>query len=280
MKWQSKIGLGSVQFGLPYGISNQTGQTPIEEVSRIFDLAFAEGIRIVDTASGYGTSESVIGMLNDNRFSIVSKFGPSSSFEDIRQQLENSLSALKAKSLYGYLAHRPLDLLENSIVWLELQKLKRENKISKIGFSLNAPDEYYQLKAAGMQPDLVQVPFNYFDSRFREVLIELKANGCEVHTRSTFLQGLFFTDVEKLSPFFDEFKPNLQYLHKTYTNQLEGALLNYVLQQDFIDVVIMGVENAAQLTANLESIAVAPELKPLTVSFSDKLVMPMHWPKD
>lgn len=280
MKWQNKIGLGSVQFGLPYGISNQTGQTPIEEVSKILDLASTNGIQVIDTASGYGTSESVIGMLNDNRFSIVSKFGPSSSAEDIRQQLENSLSALKTKSLYGYLAHRPLDLLDNPSVWKELQKLKTENKISKIGFSLNSLDEYYQLKSAGMMPDLVQVPFNYFDKRFKEVLIELKTNDCEVHTRSAFLQGLFFTDIEKLSPFFDELKPNLQYLHKTYDNKLEGALLNYVLQQDFIDVVIMGVENEAQLKANLESIAVAPKLEPLTVSFSEKLVMPMHWPKD
>lgn len=280
MKWQNKIGLGSVQFGLPYGISNQTGQTPIEEVSKILDLAFANGIRIIDTASGYGTSESVIGMLNDDRFSIVSKFGPSPSAEDIRQQLENSLSALKAESLYGYLAHRPLDLLENTIVWQELQKLKDEKKISKIGFSLNSPDEYQQLKSAGMVPDLVQAPFNYFDTRFREALTELKKNGCEVHTRSTFLQGLFFTDTEKLSPFFDELKPNLQYLHKTYNDRLEGALLSYVLQQEFIDVVIMGVENAAQLTANLESIAAAPELEPLGVPFPEKLVMPMHWPKD
>jgi aryl-alcohol dehydrogenase-like predicted oxidoreductase len=281
MKWQSKIGLGSVQFGLPYGISNKTGQTPIEEVSKIFDLAYANGVRIIDTASGYGTSESVIGILNDNRFSIVSKFGPSSSVADIRQQLENSLSALNAKSLYGYLAHRPLDLLENPIIWQELQKLRTENnKIRKIGFSLNAPDEYFKLKSAGMTPDLVQVPFNYFDTRFRKVLIELKAIGCEVHTRSTFLQGLFFTDTEKLSPFFDELKPNLQHLHNTYKNALEGALLKYVLQQDFIDVVIMGVENTTQLTANLKSIAVAPELETLTVSFAEKLIMPMHWPKD
>ena len=280
MKWHNKIGLGSVQFGLPYGISNQTGQTPIEEVSKILDLAYANGIRIIDTASGYGTSESVIGILNNNRFFIVSKFGPSASTKDIREQLAKSLSLLKTDSLYGYLAHRPLDLLDNIVVWQELQKLKSENKIQKIGFSLNSPDEYYQLKEAGMEPGLVQVPFNYFDTRFKEVLMELKAKGCEVHTRSTFLQGLFFTDSEKLSPFFDELKPKLHYLHTTYKDTLEGTLLAYVLQQEFIDVVIMGVENASQLSANMESIAVAPQLEPLEGTFSEKLVMPMHWPKD
>ena len=82
----------------------------------------------------------------------------------------------------------------------------------------------------------------------------LKAEGCEIHTRSAFLQGLFFADVNKLSLFFDEVKPILSYLHKTYKDSLQGVLLNYVLQQDFIDVVIMGVEDAAQLEANIKSL--------------------------
>lgn len=279
MKWQNKIGLGSVQFGLPYGISNLTGQTSVEEVSRILDLAFANKIQIIDTASAYGTSESVIGLLNDNRFSIVSKFGPSSSSEDIRTQLENSLSQLKTESLYGYLAHQPLNLLDNITVWEELQNLKAEKKINKIGFSLNSPIEYYQLKAVGIEPDLVQVPFSYFDTRFKDVLIELKQKSCEVHTRSTFLQGLFFSKIKKLSSYFDELKPKLNDLQIINKDKLEGALLAYVLKQEFIDVVIMGVENASQLNSNFESLEFAPHLEQLEKSFSEKLVMPMNWPQ-
>lgn len=279
MKWKNKLGLGSVQFGIPYGISNETGQTPIEEVAKILDLAFENEIRIIDTASAYGTSESVIGLLNANRFSIVSKFGPSSSVEDIKMQLENSLLQLNAESLYGYLAHRPLDLLDNIVIWKKLQKLKTENKIKKIGFSLNSPDEYYQLKSAGISPDLVQVPFNYFDTRFKEVLIELKENGCEIHTRSTFLQGLFFTDTEKISSYFDELKPKLREIQNINKDKLQGALLAYVLKQEFIDVVVIGVENSLQLNANLKSIAIAPQLEIMEKSFSEKLIMPMYWPK-
>lgn len=279
MKWQNKIGLGSVQFGLPYGISNITGQTTIDEVSRILDLAFVNKIQIIDTAAAYGTSESVIGLLNNNRFSIVSKFGPCSSAEEIRIQLDNSLSKLKTESLYGYLAHQPLNLLNNINVWKELQNLKAEKKINKIGFSLNAPDEYYKLKAVGIEPDLVQVPFNYFDNRFKEALIELKQKGCEVHTRSTFLQGLFFTKTEKLSSYFDELKPKLLDIQTINKEKLEGALLAYVLKQEFIDVVIMGVENVSQLNSNLESIRFAPHLEPLETTFSENLVMPMYWPQ-
>jgi len=254
MELQNKIGLGSVQFGIPYGISNQNGQTPFDEVAKILDFAFLKNIKIIDTASGYGTSESVIGDLNKNRFEIVSKFMPSNSEVDIRKQLEKSLSLLKIESLYGYLAHRPLDLLDNIAVWNELKKLKSEMKIKKIGFSLNTPEEYYQLKLAGLEPDLVQVPFNYFDTRFKEVLIELKNAGCEVHTRSTFLQGLFFADTEKLPAFFNELKPSIKNLQNNYNEELEVVLLSYVLQQEFIDVVIMGVENEGQLKKNINFI--------------------------
>ena len=280
MELQNKIGLGSVQFGIPYGISNQNGQTPFDEVAKILDFAFLRNIKIIDTASGYGTSESVIGDLNKNRFEVVSKFMPSNSEVDIRKQLEKSLSLLKIESLYGYLAHRPLDLLDNIAVWNELKKLKSEMKIKKIGFSLNTPEEYYQLKLAGLEPDLVQVPFNYFDTRFKAVLIELKNAGCEVHTRSTFLQGLFFADTEKLPAFFNELKPSIKNLQNNYKEELEGVLLSYVLQQEFIDVVIMGVENEGQLKKNINCIDNASQLESLKVTFSEQVVMPMHWPKN
>lgn len=280
MELQNKIGLGSVQFGIPYGISNQNGQTPFDEVAKILDFAFLRNIKIIDTASGYGTSESVIGDLNKNRFAIVSKFMPSNSEVDIRKQLEKSLSLLKIESLYGYLAHRPLDLLDNIAVWNELKKLKSEMKIKKIGFSLNTPEEYYQLKLAGLKPDLVQVPFNYFDTRFKAVLIELKNAGCEVHTRSTFLQGLFFADTEKLPAFFNELKPSIKNLQNNYKEELEVVLLSYVLQQEFIDVVIMGVENEGQLKKNINFIDNTSQLESLTVTFSEQVVMPMHWPKN
>lgn len=279
MNQSSKIGIGSVQFGLPYGISNTTGQTTPEEVSRILDFAFANTIQIIDTASAYGTSESVIGQFHHNRFQIVSKFMPPTSEASIHQLLDKSLRLLQTDALYGYLAHRPLELVNDKKVWTALQDLKAKGKIQKIGFSLNSPEEFYALQQAGFQPDLVQVPYNYFDNRFKEILQALKADGCEIHTRSAFLQGLFFTEPDKLSSFFDECKPKLEYLHKQYGKQLQGALLHYVLQQDFIDVVIMGVENAEQLEMNLSAVINAPNLQPLDLSFSEKIVMPMYWPK-
>lgn len=280
MKPSSKIGIGSVQFGLPYGISNSTGQTSKEEVAEILDCAYNHGIRILDTAAAYGTSERVIGELHKNRFQLVSKFMPPTSDESIADLLCKSLDNLQTDSLYGFLAHRPLELLSDPKVWVDLQELKAQNKILKIGFSLNSPEEFYQLKTAGLNPDLVQFPFNYFDNRFKEIGEQLKAEGCEIHTRSVFLQGLFFLDTEQLSPFFEECKPQLKSLHNRYGAQLYGALLQYVLQQDFVDVVVMGVENAEQLQYNISAVYKAPVLTSLNTTFSDQIIMPMYWPKN
>lgn len=280
MNSQSKIGLGSVQFGLPYGISNRTGQTPVKEVAKILDVAYEAGINTIDTAAGYGSSESVIGSLHDNRFSLVTKFGPARTAVDLRQQLASSLNNLDTLSVYGYLAHRPMDLLENKSVWNELQYLKSEGKVQRVGFSFNSPDEYYQLRSVGMLPDLVQVPYSYFDTRFRDVLIELKATGCEVHTRSTFLQGLFFTEPDQLPNFFDELKPYIFNLQKEHPQGLEGLLLSYVLQKPFVDKVIVGVEDAHQLQSNLKSATSAHTLVDLDIDFSQELIMPMYWPKN
>lgn len=279
MNPNSKIGLGSVQFGVPYGISNKDGQTSYEEVSRILNYANECGITIIDTASVYGEAEEILGANNLINFKIISKFMPEESTDSIRIQLEKSLINLKVDLLYGYLAHRPLSLIDNPKQWDELLMLKQENKIIKIGFSLNEPRELDLLLGKGMIPDIIQVPYNYFDNRFKDILINLKSNGCEIHTRSTFLQGLFFSDVLKLPHFFDEVKKDIIELQVNFGDNLSSVLLKYILSLDFIDVVIMGVENVIQLENNLKNINSAQMLIAKEFNFSQSILMPSNWPK-
>src|SRR5258707_14484229 len=123
MEFNSKLGLGSAQFGLPYGITNKSGQTSVEEVTRILALAFNHGIRLIDRASAYGNAETILGQNILNDFKIVSKFMPSDD-SSIDTQLHKSLAHLKVPSLYGYLAHRPLNVLDHPEQWEELSILK------------------------------------------------------------------------------------------------------------------------------------------------------------
>lgn len=279
MNLLTKIGIGSVQFGLPYGISNKFGQTSKDEVSKILNTASDYGVNTIDTASSYGNSEIILGRNQLDRFQIISKFMPSINGISVKNQFNSSLNSLNVDRLHGYLAHRPLELISNKNDWFEIQELKSKGKINKIGFSLNSPNEYYQLKEAEIYPDIVQVPFNYFDTRFKEILIELKSNDCENHSRSTFLQGLFFVDINQLSNFFEPFFNELKFLQENYSSNLGGTLLKYVLEQPYIDKVILGLENANQLEENIKGLEVADSLDSLLNYFPEEKLMPMNWPK-
>jgi len=278
MNLSSKLGLGTVQFGIPYGISNLLGQTQPIEVTKILEFARKNGISLLDTAYAYGTSEDVLGKNNLKGFQIVSKFSPPKKGESINNQLYKSLSRLNVNSIYGYLAHSPLNLLENPSQWKELLEFKREGLVKKIGFSLNSPSELETLSQKGLLPDLVQVPFSYLDRRFKPSLINLKKNGCEVHARSIFLQGLILSNTNTLGDFFDEVKPIIISLQDN-VNNLSGALLSFVLDQHFIDKVIIGVENTSQLKENLENFKMGTSLPDLLIHINEKILMPSQWPK-
>ena len=56
-----KISLGTAQFGLDYGIANESGMIAKKEAFRILEYARESGINYLDTAYAYGDSERVIG---------------------------------------------------------------------------------------------------------------------------------------------------------------------------------------------------------------------------
>ena len=73
-----KLGLGTVQFGLDYGISNLSGQTSTQGVKEILQCALQNNIMTIDTANTYGTSEETIGLFNNDSlaYNIVTKTIP------------------------------------------------------------------------------------------------------------------------------------------------------------------------------------------------------------
>ncbi len=274
---KKRLGIGTVQFGTHYGISNRTGQTPIEEVSKILSLALENGIALLDTARGYGESEKVLGQLDLSNFKIVSKFMPPEKGDLIEKQLHQSLKNLKADTLYGYLAHRASDVLENPRQWDELNGLKKKGLIEKIGFSFNTPEEAQNVIALEMYPDLVQIPYNYFDHRFDKYFEFFKSMGCEVHTRSAFLQGLFFLPQEKLMPYFSFVVPLIKSLQEKHTENLSGALLNYCLSNHNIDHVIIGLNDSQQLIDNLEAMKNTQPLAKNLLEIPDYIITPSKW---
>ena len=279
MQLSSRLIIGTVQFGLDYGISNTKGKPTLNEVEEILNLAADNGLSVLDTASAYGNAESIIGSLNCNRFKIVTKFLPESQYGCIDVQLIKSLARLKQNSVYGLLAHRPHEVVSNPVIWKKMLALKNEGKVYKIGFSFDNPDEYYAIRNQSIHPDLVQVPFNYFDNRFETIIEELKRSGCEIHVRSAFLQGLFFSNINMLSPFFDEVKGIISDLQDGFDKSLAAGLLRYVLENKYIDKVVIGVQDKNQLNDIFESIENAPKLPRLNRRINHKILQPSLWIK-
>jgi aryl-alcohol dehydrogenase-like predicted oxidoreductase len=272
----SKIVLGTVQFGLDYGVSNELGKPDKSAVREILDFALENNITTLDTASAYGDSESVLGDYGIDNFQIVTKFLPLDIEKGIENSFQESLTKLQTKAIYGYLAHRADSIDINT--WSFLNELKESGQVKKIGYSLQSIDEFDRAYEKGFLPDLIQVPFNLLDNRFKALCLDLKKDGVEIHTRSTFLQGLFFLRPNQLESFI-EVKDIIVNLQHFYKDQLAQHLLNYVLQQDFIDKVVIGVQSKKQLAQNICALEVSKEIKDLDMEFSESILNPALWPK-
>jgi aryl-alcohol dehydrogenase-like predicted oxidoreductase len=278
----SKLALGSVQFGLDYGINNADGIVHFEEVKRILNVAFSNNIRTIDTARLYGNSEAVLGQLDLNDWQIVSKFSSKLDESSIEDEFTLSTKNLHLKNIYGYIAHSADILIENPLIWNQLKSLKDQGLISRIGFSIYKPEQLEKLLDLGCIPDLVQVQYNLLDRRFEPYFEPLKKLNCEIHSRSAFLQGLFFK--EDIPDYFLPIKSILKEIQSLYPNTFERAafLLAFCLKNPFIDKVVVGVQSAKELQDNLDALlAFNPEVNSQLAlpNFDSEIVLPYNWPK-
>lgn len=281
LKINQKLALGTVQFGLNYGISNIYGKTNKNEVGRILEFAWANGIKTIDTAGDYGNSEEVLGKQMNHPFEIITKLSiHKKDIAEIKISLDESLKKLNVENLYALLVHDAENLITNKEIWGALLAFKAKGVIKKIGYSLYYPYQLEQLIDLNMVPDIIQIPYNIIDNRFKSWLIELKKINCEIHSRSVFLQGLFFRKPEDLPNHFNEIKPLLKKLHEQFIDieKLAAWLLLEVIKERNIDKVVFGVNNLEQLQNNLFNIAHPPAFKLESNYFMpDKILIPNLW---
>lgn len=285
------LGLGTVQFGRPYGIANRLGQTPEGEVLAILDRAEAAGIALLDTAPVYGEAEVVLGRIGAaERFPVVSK---TPVFLDANPYLPGavskaadlSLARLGTDRLYGLLIHHPDDLRApyGGAMFDELLALKAEGKVGKVGLSVYCRDD---LDAFGRlaEVDLVQLPVNLLDQRLLQdgTLHRLAELGIEVHARSAFLQGLLLMDPATVPAFFDPIRPRLLRLHAESAAAgltPAAAALGFLRQIREVGVVLIGVETVGQFEALLDAWNASPDLDwPAFAAGSLPQIDPRQWP--
>lgn len=285
----TRIGLGTAQFGLNYGIANRRGQVSHDEAKAILEHARSSGMDTLDTAIAYGDSEQRLGEIGIQDWQVVSKLpAVPEACSDVSQwvtdSLCKSLQRLKVKSLYGLLLHRPQQLLEQDgdRLYQASQQLKHDGLVQKIGVSIYEPAELDAL-CSRYQFDIVQAPFNIMDRRLIDSgwLSRLAEQGTELHVRSVFLQGLLLMTPsdrpKKFNRWASLWSKLENWLKQTGLTPLQ-ACLRYALSFSEIDKVIIGVDSLNQLKEILQAtVGPMPQVPKELLIHDIDLLNPARW---
>ena len=287
----SQLILGTVQFGLDYGITNSSGEIPDQVVQQMLVFAEEHDIRIFDTAADYGNSQYRLGQLapigNSNRY--VTKFSlPTDGSSPTQENVySDSMKLLQVEKLHGVLFHKLEDLRDSRLEkTLEILRAGRDAGIlSKIGVSIyNRADLELALEVF---PDLnlLQLPANVLDMNLLESdeVHKLKSRGVEIHVRSVFLQGLLLTSPSQLSDFFEPLKPALIKLQnvaaKTGKSVLELVLAK-IRHHRYVDAVLVGATTLGELTEITSAWESASEYEDFELPAVPREILdPRVWPK-
>lgn len=284
-----KLALGTVQFGLPYGIANQVGQVTRPKVKAMLQLAAASGIDTLDTAIAYGESETCLGEIGVQYFKLVTKLpavpdGCADVAAWVQEQVASSLSRLGVSELYGLLLHRSEQLLgkDGKALYQALQGLKEAGQVQKVGVSIYAPGELEAL-IPQYRFDLVQAPFNLVDRRLHTSgwLQRLKHVGVEIHTRSAFLQGLLLMPRADIPAKFAPWTELWDKWHNWLACHSATAVhvcLAYPLSFPEIDRVVIGADSKNQLEQIIgAALGGVPDDLPDLRCEDENLINPAHW---
>ena len=253
MTGTNKLILGTVQFGLNYGINNTQGKPEKENIFQILSYAYESGIRYLDTAELYGNAHDLIGEFHklnpDKKFEIITKFPHefNSSLEDkintyLDQLAVNQLHAILFHSFESYITHR--------------SELKGKIKnVVKIGVSVYTNEQMEEV-INDANINIIQLPFNLFDNinHRGDLLVKAKDKNKIIHTRSVFLQGLFFMKKDipnRIRIKLEKELDIISIISLKYSISIGSLALNYCLRQSSIDGVLIGVDSLAQLKENV-----------------------------
>lgn len=250
------IVLGTVQWGMRYGIANRLGQPEVSEVARIVCLAEANGICSLDTARDYGDSERVIGEVVGDGWQIVTKLTHdlgSDGASGVRASLERSLQELRRAHVDVILLHRP-DQRNVAGVWTCLKDLQSRGRVGKLGISATTPTD----AMAALEDDEIehiQVATSVLDQRLaRSGFFErAKERGKSVHIRSAFLQGVAFLEAHEIPTHLACLGPEIAKIDafaRGWSVSRHAVFLQYLCGLP-VDGVILGCESSEQLEQNL-----------------------------
>lgn len=272
----SRLMLGTVQLGMPYGIANSTGQPSADAVRRILATAIEHGVNCFDTAAAYGDSEELLGRLLPEitglstweQLLVVTKVQPLTPAQladhqlgerAVRASVDRSRQRLGLDRLPLVLFHREEDAVYAGV----LEELCERGWLRRWGVSCgNDPDGPLELVNSG-GPAALQLPASVLDQRHVRsgVFGRAAARGIAVFVRSIFLQGLMLLPDERVPSALQSVVPVLRRLRHLAAESgmtLHSMALRYLLDAEGVTSVLVGAETAEQVQEAAEAIRCGP----------------------
>lgn len=297
----SRLMLGTVQFGLPYGVANRTGQPEYREVLAILAAAIEGGVNCIDTAAAYGTAEEVLGRaLHElgvaDRVVVVTKVRALTPAEladgslaarAIEESVAESRRRLRLDCLPAVLFHREAD----GVYLPVLEQLKAKGWLRYAGVSCdNRPGPAADFVAGGLASAL-QLPGNILDRRHQcsGVLRAAAERGVAVFIRSIYLQGLLLMPEDEIPQALRAVVPARRALASVAGEAgmpLAELAMRYLLGIPGVTSLITGVETVAQLRENLTIVgrgalagALMDAIEAAATELPEMILSPRLWPK-
>lgn len=294
--------LGTVQFGMDYGIKGQK-KPSLEDAVSWLDYAVHNGIAAIDTAAAYGEAEKVTGAflekktIGRDKLFISTKMTPNvlddvseDAYADvIREHLTRSLTTLHTDYIDVYLLHSAR-YAHNPVILDALSTVQKEGLARKVGVSVYETDEAMDLFK---HPDMkfMQAPYSVFDHRMKEAgVFEAGVEaGCQMATRSAFIQGLITMQQGEVPSFLERSVPILDKLDiiakETGIDRIRLAL-GYVKKEAAVSYLVFGIDSLEQLKEDIvtfdEDIPddVYERMQSEFAGIDADIVMPSLWHKD
>jgi aryl-alcohol dehydrogenase-like predicted oxidoreductase len=257
------LALGTVQFGMLYGVAGRKCLPNSNEVRTILELANEGGITMLDTAPAYGSIEVQLGSLCNNlEFKIVSKIPALPKGLDASRAAQWAVESARSsharlgRRLYALLFHRAEDLLDvhGDAVFTAVAKWAAgENVLVGVsGYEVSTVRSLFETKGIS----IAQLPGNALDQRIGTVLDNLDKPKPELQLRSAFLQGLlllpFDEAVRRVPAAFAALQQWHHWLRLRGMTALQGAL-SIVKGFEDVNTCLVGVDTSAQLTELLKA---------------------------
>ena len=279
------VSLVSLGSGGPSQLGQKTG-VPESEVLKLLHTALDMGINLIDTATGYGKSEEILGRalktVDRNRYYIATKTRPVRenhilSASELTHQVETSLKRLQLETIDIFQFHgvqrNEYDGVQEKLV-PTAQKLKSQGKIRFIGITeMYFQDGDHQVLQRAVKDDLfdtVMVGYNLLNQTAEKTVFPLcDTNQVGVLVMIAVRKALSrikvleqtVTNLKEKGVIPKDALPDknpLGWLVKDGLDSVTAAAYKFVAAHNAVSTVITGTSNLSHLKSNVDAILGPP----------------------